>query len=185
MSFSLFPALFDRPSRIKFSEQEPDEHIELLLRQHWFVNIPWMFLATVAAIAPPLLLNFKNGFGTEVYFQVPAEVEVAALLVWYMLVVAYTLEKFLFWYFNIYIVTNKHLVDINLQNLMSRDITEIRLADVQSARSQVRGIFGSLFNYGDVIIKTAAQRQDINFLSIPKPDFVADRIQDLQEVQEK
>ena len=81
-------------------------------------------------------------------------------------------------------MTNKHLVDINFHNLLQRDITEVRLDDVQSAKSKINGIFGSLFHYGDVIIETAAERQQIQFLAVPKPDFVKDRIQDLQELEE-
>jgi hypothetical protein len=31
------------------------------------------------------------------------------------------------------------------------------------------------------VIKTAADRSDIVFFNVPRPDFVADRIQDLRE----
>lgn len=181
MSFSLFPALFDHPDKIRFAEQELDEHVELLLRQHWITNVPWIFFSLLALGSPPLILLFSPDLNTGISFPVPLEIKIAALVIWYMLIAAFIIEKILFWYFNIYIVTNIHIVDIVLHNLMSRHVTEIRLEDVQSARSHVRGITGPLFNYGDVIIKTAADKQDIEFLLIPRPDFVADRISDLQE----
>lgn len=158
--------------------------IELLLRRHFVTNLPWLFV-TILLIFLPLLVFFGRvsfaGLGIQ---KVPAELFIAAVILWYLLVLSYLLTNFLHWYFNIYIVTDKHLVDIDFHNLLSRDKTEVRLDDVQSARSSLKGIFGSLFKFGDVIIKTAADRQDISFSSIPNPDATVERIQDLQETQE-
>ncbi|KKQ79056.1 MAG: hypothetical protein UT01_C0052G0003 [Candidatus Daviesbacteria bacterium GW2011_GWA1_38_7] len=95
------------------------------------------------------------------------------------------IESYLHWYFNIYIVTNMHLVDINFHTLLSREIIEVRLEDVQSQSSKIQGFFKSIFHFGDVVIETAGERQRITFLNVPKPDAVADRIQDLTAVQER
>lgn len=176
---TLFPAFFDRPPRIKLAYQEDNEHINLLLRQHWFTNIGWVAAAFLAAISPVLLIGMRL-FSIELPFLIPGDVMFTMLVVWYLLIFAYAIEKFLFWYFNIYVATDHRLIDVVSHTLMSRDITEAHLIDVQSVKSQVRGIFGSLFNFGDVIIETAAKKQNIEFLAVPRPDFVSDRIQDLR-----
>lgn len=184
MKLNLFPALFDHPARMKFIEQEEDEHIELLVRQHWVTNVGWVVTAIIVSLLPVLFPTLIRNLNLPILTAMPATVNWALIVLWYMLVLTYIIEKYLFWYFNIYIVTNRHLVDIALQSLLSRNITEVRLDDVQSARSKISGIIRSLFHFGDVIIETAAERQNIQFLAIPRPDFVADRIQDLQELQE-
>lgn len=176
----MFPAIFDKPEGMRFIEQEEGEYIELLLRQHGITNLPWIFWSIIGLIIPfvlPAIIRFSN---LGVLISIPVDIITSLLVLWYLLITAYIIESFLFWYFNIYIVTNKHLIDVNFFSLLSRDITEVRLDDVQSARSKVRGIIGSLFYFGDVIIETAAKGQQVEFLSIPKPDFVADRISDLQ-----
>lgn len=181
MGFSLFPALFDRPGRVRFAYQEEDEYIELLLRQHWVTNIPWILFTLAAFLVPLLISPLILLMGLDLGIEMPTDVTLATTVLWYLLIFAYAIEKFINWYFNIFIVTNLHIVDVDFHNLLNRHTTEIRLGDIQSPRAQIRGILGSLFNFGDVHIETAAKTQHIEFLSIPKPDLVVDRVQDLQE----
>ncbi|MBI2021901.1 PH domain-containing protein [Candidatus Daviesbacteria bacterium] len=182
MEFKFFPALFDKPRKIKFENQEVDEQIELFLRRHPIVNVPWIVAAVIAFFLPFVLVLLDSRLNLNIITQVPSDVILGALIIYYMLIFAFVLERFLFWYYNIYIVTNLHLVDINFLSLLSRDISEIELDDIQNITSDIKGIFASLFNFGSVIIKTAADREMIDFTNVPRPDFVADRIQDLREV---
>lgn len=184
MSFNLFPSIMERPQQIKFLEQEPDEHIELFLRQHWVTNVGWIFTALVGIILPFFLPLVTPYLDLSLLLDNAPQAGLAMFVLWYLFILVFILERYLFWYFNIYIVTNQHLVDIALQSLLSRNITEIRLDDVQSASSRISGIIRSLFNFGDVIIETAAESQDIRFLAVPRPDFVADKISDLQSQKE-
>lgn len=162
------------------SQQEPDEHIELLLRQHGFTNLSWIIMAFLGIISPFILFMF-DGLLTRALAQIPGDIIIASIILWYMLVMAFILEKYLYWYFNIFIITNLHITDIAMSSLLSKTSTEALLEDVQSVKTKVAGIFGSLFNFGDVIIVTAAEKQEILFSLVPSPDFVADRIEDLQE----
>ncbi len=184
MAFSLFPAFFDRPDRIHFATQDPDEHIELLLRQHWVTNLSWIFVSLLAVVLPVVVLSLDGINGISVQTQVPSDVLLGILVAWYLFVIAYILEKYLYWYFNIYIVTNENVVDIAFLNLLSLYSTGVEISDVQSTRYSFRGILGSLFGFGDVQIETAAEKQVILFISVPRPDLVRDRIQDLQEARE-
>jgi membrane protein YdbS with pleckstrin-like domain len=182
MQFGIFPAFFEKPLRIRFEQQETDENIELFLRKHWFTNVGWIIVAVILSILPfvivitDVMLNL--GFTTNL----PASISTGIIIIWYMLLSAYIIENFLYWYFNIYIVTNKHIVDVNYSSLLSRSVVEVKLADVQSQKASIKGIFRQLFNFGDVVIETAAENQRIDFIDIPKPDFVADRVQDLKSL---
>lgn len=184
MAFSLFPDLYERPTGIHFADQEDNETIELLLRRHGITNVPWLVVAAIGLILPIVILSLSVVVNFLRSVQVPYEVLLSLLILWYLLILAYVIGKFLHWYFNLYIVTNLHLVDINFHNLLSRDKVEVRLDDVQSVKPKVSGIFGSLFNFGDLNIETAAERQHLEFTAVPKPDMVTERIQDLQEAQE-
>lgn len=179
MQIGFFPSLFDHPQRLKFSEQEVDEVIELFLRQHWVTNVPWILGSLIAFVTPAVLLFLDQLFSTNYFAVIPLEISIGGIIVWYMLIMAYVLESFLFWYFNVYIVTNKHLVDINFYNLLNRQILEVKLVNVEGVFSKISGFIGSLFNYGDVVARTAAEKQEITFDRVPNPDYVTDRIQDL------
>lgn len=180
MGFSLFPAFYDHPTNTKLAYQEDNEHIELLLRQHWFTNLGWI-LTVLIIIFLPFLFPLANPYVQSFGINVPPDIELSLIVLWYLFVLAYVIERFFSWYFNVNIVTNSHIIDIDFQNLMNRYTTEVRLEDIQSPRARIKGVMGSLFNFGDVKIETAAKTQFVDFASVPNPDFVVDRIQDLQE----
>lgn len=181
MHFGFFPSFFDRPLGFRFTQQEDDEIIELMLRQHWIVNVPWIFISLILFTIPVVLLELDRILNFNIALILPSNILLGVLILWYLLILAYIIEKFLYWYFNIYIVTDRHLVDINFHSLLNRDITEILIKDVESSSSRIKGIIRSLFNFGDVIIETAASVQNIEFIDVPKPDVVTDRIHDLKE----
>ncbi len=180
----LFPSFFDKPANIKFIEQEADENIELVLRRHGITNTTWITISLLLFISPFILLNIDQIFQLNILLAAPAKIIIGFFILWYMFVLAYILEQFLHWYFNVYIITNQHLVEVEFYSLLSRSITAAQYNDIQSVSARMSGIGSSVFNYGDVIIETASDKDNIAFTSIPKPDLVADRIEDLQRIQE-
>lgn len=178
MKLSFFPSYIVHPPRMRFAEQEEDEEIELLLRRHWVTNIPWITYALISAFLPLILINAKAWFGLSFLPAVPSTLFYASLALWYLLISAYIIESFLFWYFNIYILTNLHLIDIDFENLLSKKFTETGLEQVESSEAKLKGVISSFFNYGDVVVQTAAHSQDITFLSVPYPNIVVDRVND-------
>lgn len=180
MHFNFFPSMFVRPERIRFEHQEQNEIIELFLRQHWIVNVGWIITSAAAVFLPLLVVQLDQLLGLKILDKTPPSIILGAFILWYMLLAAFIFEKFLFWYFNIYIVTNLHLVDINFNSLLHHDITEVDLRDIQSTRVDAGGIGRSFFNYGTLVVKTAAEKHDINFRDVPFPSRVADVIQDLR-----
>ncbi len=180
MDFKFFPAFFDSPQKIKFESQEANETIELFLRRHFITNIPWILISILGFILPLVLVQLEQTFNLNIISQVPFDLLLGGLIIYYLLILAYIIENFLYWYYNIYIVTNLHLVDIELTSILARSVKEVELNDIQDVTSKINGVIRSFFNYGDVLIKTAAQMEVVSFNAIPRPDFVADRIQDLR-----
>lgn len=181
MHFKFFPAFFDCPTKISFVEQEENEKIELFLRRHFITNIPWIVVSVLGFFLPLILVSVDQVFNINLVPQLPIKIITGALIVYYLLLLAYIFENFLFWYYNIYVVTNLHLVDVELISILSRSIKEIELRDIEDITSKIGGIIRSLFNFGTVTIKTAAQKEEVSFDEVPKPDLVADRISDLSK----
>ncbi len=184
MQYKLFPSLFDRPEAIVYSQQEPNEQLELVLRRHFATNLSWIAGVLIGLILPPVALIMDQTLSFGAIQTVPAKVLFAALILYYLYLLAYAIEKFLYWYFNIYIVTNFHIIEINFIGLLNKTVSENRLDDIQNVSTKIAGALRSLFNYGEVIIETAAKGPAIIFDDVPSPDFVADRIQELQDKTE-
>ena len=180
MDLGFFPAFFDHPQRIRFDQQEEDEEIELFLRRHFATNVSWILTSIFFFLLPFIIVLCDVLLGLGLTTNFPPLIGTGLIVVWYMLIFAYVIENFLFWYFNIYIITNKNLVDINYSSLLSRSVVEVKISDVESQKSNIQGVIRQVFNFGNVVVETAAENQRIDFEDVPKPDVVADRIQDLK-----
>lgn len=181
MHFKIFPSLIEKPENIKFENQESDEKIELFLRAHWIVNSSWIITSIFLTILPLILVQLDLQFNLNLLSTIPPQLIFGALIIYFMLIIAFVIENFLFWYFNADIVTNKHIVDINFYSLLSREITEVGLEDIEIISRKAGGILDSLLNFGDVSIETAAEQKNILFHKVSNPDFIVDKIQDLRE----
>lgn len=179
MDFSFFPSFIVHPPKIRFADQEEDEEIELLLRAHWVTNVPWIIYSLISVFLPFLLINAKSWFGLSFLPAIPFHFVLASLAVWYLLITAYVIENFLHWYFNIYIVTNLHVIDIDFDNLLSKKFQESGLEEIETTTAKLKGIVSSFFNFGDVVIQTAARTEESVFGNVPYPTTVVDRINDL------
>lgn len=183
MRFRFFPSIFENPLKIRFDRQEENEVIELFLRQHAIVNVVWVSLSIFLLVLPVIALQLDSLLGFNFSDQVPVKILIGGLVIYYLLIAAYAFEQFLSWYFNVYIVTNQHIVDINFYSLLSKEVVEISLNDIEVIAYHMAGVFGSLFNFGNVEIETAAETKRILFERVPRPDAVSDKIQDLQRAR--
>jgi len=172
--------VWDHPAKINLSMREQDEHIELLLRRHWITMLPLLVILLAGLLLPFIIsllgvdLFVLTGLGSSsVHFQV------VVLVVWYMLVLGFGFVCFLNWFFNVYIVTDKHLIDVDYWGLFFHRISDCRLEQVQDTSHDVQGMWEILFNYGDVFVQTASELSNIDFISVSEPEFVHQRISDL------
>ena len=164
-----------------FETQEEGESIVMFLRQHPIVNIPWM-------IAVLFMMTLPSVFGFfPPYANLPATYQFVVTAGWYLFVFGFSLAKFMGWFFNIYIVTDERIVDVDFLNIFFRRISTAKIEEIQDVNVTSSGAMETFFGYGNVFIQTAAEVSQFEFLSVPKPDLVGkilNRMIDLEE-QEK
>lgn len=170
-----YTALGQRPEGITFDAQDPDEEILLLIRRSFATNIPWIFLVFVLIFLPPIL-SFFSFFDV---FNFDPIIITFIVVFYYVILFGVVIVNFALWYFNVGIVTNKRIVDVDLHGILSRHVSEARLALVQDVSHQQIGFLRSLFDYGDVFVQTAGSSQNIEFDRVPRPVFIAEVIGDL------
>lgn len=175
---SPFSSFLVRPKVISFPERNQDEEIYLALRPHWITNLRWMVIAVLMLFIPLFFhyFSFLNFFPTQYQFS--------AILFWYLFTFIFAFEKFLDWYFDVFLITNQRVVDINFNNLLNKHFAEASLDVIQDVSSSVKGILGTFFNYGDVLIQTAAEINQINFEKVPNPEKIIKLIKELRDLAE-
>lgn len=168
-----------RPKGVRFETQDKDEEVVLLLRQHPVVNVGWVISAIVMLVLPGLWELIPN------ISVMPARFVFFTMLFWYLLVTAFVIEKFLNWYFNVYIVTDDRIVDIDFWGLLYKNMTVVRLESIEEVNYTQAGGLAAMFNLGDIYIQTAAERREAEFLRVAQPEKIVGIIYGLMEKKEK
>lgn len=169
------------PDKASFINEDPEEDVILLLRKHPITNLGWIALAFVMIIAPSFITLL-----TPVSL-LPSDYQFVLSLVWYLITSAFILEQFLSWFFHVNIITDERIIEVDFANLVYREITDANIDKIEDVTVEVGGAFRTFFNYGNVIIQTAAEVPRIEFEAVPQPDNVARVLRELriEEEQEK
>lgn len=167
------------PDKVDFETRERKEKIVLLLRRHPITNVAWILIAILMIFAPLTLSFFP------ILSFLPSNFQFIAVLVWYLITTAFVLENFLTWFFNVNIITDERIVDIDFHNLIYKEVSDCKIDNIQDVTYKMGGVVRTIFNYGDVYVQTAAEVPAFEFLAVPKPSKVARVLQDLIIEEEK
>lgn len=162
------------PSNVDFETREPEEKVVLLLRRHPITNFGWMATSVVMLFAPGVLGQFP------LLSFLPERFQFITVVGWYLVTMAYILEGFLSWFFNVNVVTDERIVDIDFHNMIYKEVSDANIDRIQDVTYRVGGVIRTLFNYGDVLIQTAGETPNFEFSAVPKPSDVVKLLQDLR-----
>lgn len=172
-------SLLVNPHVFNFEEKAEGEKIIIVARPHWFTNVSWIISAVILFLAPSLLsfLPPIEGF--------TARIKIVGLMTWYLISFAFAFEKFLSWYFDVFIITDERVIDIDFNNLLDKKFSEAKISMIQDVTSRVSGVSQTLFNYGTVFIQTASEVPEITFEKVANPEKIIKALQILREEEEK
>lgn len=176
---SAFIASFvDHPVDVAFADQQSDEHIVLFLRRHPITNVGWILSALFLIFAPFFLFPFVEQINL-IPFDFPPAYGFIFTLFWYLGTFAFIIMKFIFWYYNVNIITNKRVIDIDFIYLLYRENTATNITQIEDVTSKVGGFLRSIFDFGDIFVQTAGNEPNIEFLAVPHPSKIVRTINNL------
>ncbi len=161
-SFCLKPPL-------KFESQFDGEETLLVLRSHPFTQIFWLINVFIM-----LLILFFVNMVLPLIFDLNQIIIITIFCIVFIL--SYSFFNLINWYFNVGIITNKRVIDIDYYYVLYKEITVAYLNKIQDVTVKSGGFFDSIFDYGDIFIQTAGTDPNIEFLNIPKPNKVREII---------
>src|SRR3989344_1278539 len=164
---------------ICFQGMDDDEQVLYVLRRHFITNFTWIAL-TFLFLFVPVLVSTTLLPGLQNSSQIQSSKFIfSASLFWYLFVFGFVIERFLHWFFNIFIITTKKIVDMDFFNLLNRNISETPLRNIEDVTYEITGLPGIVFNYGTVTIQTAAEKREFEFEHLSNPAKIADIVSDL------
>jgi len=181
MKNSFFAGFHGYPKELRFESQDSKEQIILLLRRHFVTNLPWIFITILLSLIP-LAFPF---FG--ILDLLPPDFQLITFIIWYLFVLAYFFENILSWLYNVYIVTDERVVDVDFKSLVYKNISEAKIDKIEDVTYRQGGLIQSFFDFGTVAIQTAAEKREFEFELVSQPSRLAKILNRLivQEEQEK
>lgn len=164
-SFGFYPSL-------RFETQEKDEDPILLLRMHPITQVYWVInglFFLIILFFLNLIISSYFSMGQIIFFNI----------FFGSLILSYFWFNFLNWYFNVGIITNKKIVDVDYHGVIYKEVTMTKINNVEDITSKTGGYFSSIFDYGNVFIQTAGTEANIEYVNIPHPSQVVSLINNL------
>jgi len=167
----------------KFIHQKSYEDIKYILHRHPLTFLPTILVFLALSSLPLIIYFFFQSFFPPLSVQVTPLSVVGILFVsgYYIGLLVFFYIQFVLYYLDVWVVTNDRIVDVDQITLFSRTISELDLASIQDVTTDIKGFFPTLFDYGQVIVKTASDNPNIVFQQIPHPNKVRAELVDLSD----
>lgn len=161
---------------LNFPGQESNERIFIFIRRYPLAFLPEatvIFLSTILGLAVIYLLGLGR------IFSVSEQILIGSAFILFMLL--FTLIEFINFYFDLNIVTDRRIIDIDQERLFNRTVAQLLYDDIEDVKAKTKGILTTLFDYGDVMIQTAGTQPNFIFNDVRHHNEVAAMILDLSE----
>ncbi len=165
-----------------FPTQVPDEKVFLLIRRHWiFFAITLLFV--IFLLTPIIVMIIYWTLNPDLFVGPLGNFLIVFSGIYLLSTWGLVLYGFVNYYLDLYIVTDKRIVDIKQKKFFSREIAELHLHQIQDVEAKVDGFLQTILHFGDIYIQTAGERENFVFQDVPHPYTLEKKIVDLHQAQ--
>lgn len=149
---------------------DKDEQIVLEIHRHWYkMIIESVFFGIVAVLPPALFFVILKAseivINSNFYLAFIFLFLIWLIIVWTAFFVAWT-DYFL----DLWIITNKRIIDIEQKGLFKRDIAVLPINQIQDIKIEIFGIINTLLKVGNIYIQSAAAQKEFSLEDARNPE---------------
>jgi hypothetical protein len=169
-----------------FPGQETNEPVFVFARPYFIAFLPMASLfGAVALVSFLAQYGLSVGYFNGILSTIDANSAILFIGVFQLMALIVFFVAIFDFYYDVVIVTDRRLVDIDQEQLFSRRISELALEDVEDVTSDIRGFLPTLLTYGTVFIQTAGKETQFQMQNIRYPREVAAIVLDLADQAKK
>jgi len=153
----------------------PGERVIKVVRRDFFILFKRMLMFILMAVLPfvffylMITANLQVLSGEMVY-----PIVVLGTSAYYLFIWLFFFFSFVDYYLDIWIITNRRIIDIEQRGFFSRIISEHKLFRIQDVTSEIHGAIPTMLKYGEVFVQTAGAKQRFQFHQVPDPHGIRD-----------
>ncbi len=167
-------------------KQKGYEHVVYVLRRHGLILVRDLLIYIILFLLP---VGFYLGIGWLFPKLLQGELSYPLLIlsgsIFYLSIWLFFFTTILDYYLDAWVVSNDRVINIEQHGLFARTISELDLFKIQDVTSEVKGVFATTLNYGNVYVQTAGEKERFIFEQVPNPHDVRKKIIDLVEEDRK
>ena len=176
MSAALFKSFIKEPKNTSYKGAHIDERVQILVRRSLLSVYYWVITSIIFFTVPFFFIPFLARLQYNGAAVFGSSFLLCLTLFWYIFLFGFILQCFFDWFFDVFLVTNKKIVDID-RNCTS--ISETPLRNVEDITSRIYAPWGQVFNIGSIFVQTAGEQTEFEFEMLDDPSTVRDAISDL------
>ncbi len=147
-----------------FLALHPAETIQAVVRKHWAGFLGTIGIVLAMAILP-LLVYFIGPMAFPHSFE---NARVIILLIsssFYLFLLTFLFGAWLEYYYDIIFITSERIINVAQLGLLSREVSELGLVQIEDVSARQDGFLQTFFNYGLLVIETAGEGTSDNPLT--------------------
>lgn len=147
----------------------PDEHVLQVVYRHP-VNLFPVVVSTGLILLMVAAVSYATGRYADAiakYLPLPTVFIVlwaVSILVALTLLIAYFIYRQ-----NRVVLTNQNLLQVEQYGLFNRVVSKLSLVNIEDVTGERKGLFATMFNYGNLIVETAGEQENFVFEQAPEP----------------
>ena len=161
------------------------EFVIMKVRRHWFIWVREL-IALFVLLVMPFILFAANDFINAIPLPGDSLYLLAGLGSLWMLLV--WILCFVFWtnyYLDLWIITNKHLMDLEQKSFFHREVSVVRLDRVQDVSIETKGLIRTLLKFGTIRVQSAGESTEFIMPDMSHPERLKQMITELVDKAEE
>lgn len=165
---------------MKEFDLEEGEQVVRETRKHWFFfcvqMLPYVILSLFPFVLPSLLALWAPTAVYAPYIAPNAPYMHTILGLWLLALWTSAWSSFTLFYLNVWVLTNRRIVEIKQRGYFNREVSSLLLSRVQDSTTDVHGLLESLLGMGDIRVQSAGALDEFHMYGIPNPEHMRDLI---------
>jgi hypothetical protein len=153
-----------------FPGQHEGEVVELLVRQHPVVMRKTLIFGLLVILIAVVPLDFPIVYASDFWAGVCVKIALGVPV----LVFAFWFYRWIGWYYTMYIVTDRRILEVHQSGFFKRRVGEWQLESIQNVNYEIDGFQAVIFGFGDITAKTYIG--DLTLEKVHKPAEVHEHI---------
>ncbi len=147
----------------QFPGQHDGEEVRMVFRQHPLVMRKALIGGLLLVLVAVLPFDFPQIYDVEWLPGLLMKVMMGAILI----VFAWWFYRWVGWYYTLYIVTDRRILEIKQQGFFDRKVAEWQLDGISNVNYHIGGFQAVIFGFGDITARTYIG--DLEMKTIHKP----------------